>query len=79
MTLQEMTQPPAAASAGPERWIRLPSRGYCPSCGLSRSHLFELIQAGKVRSVSLRKPGNIRGPRLIWLPSVFKYIEDAGK
>lgn len=76
MTVTAMTQPPAAESAGQvERWIRLPKKGYCPFCGLSRSHLFTLIQEGKVKSRSLRKPGNTRGPRLIYLPSVFEYIE----
>lgn len=43
MTVQ-VTQPPAAESAGTtDRWIRLPKKGYCPFCGLSRSHLFALI------------------------------------
>jgi rubredoxin len=76
MSLQEMTQPPAAASAGAsDRWIRLPRRGYCPHCGLSRSHLHALTKDGAIRSVSLKKPGNVKGPRLIWLPSVFAWIE----
>lgn len=80
MTVQVLTQPPAAESAGTiERWIRLPKKGYCPLCGLSRSHLFALIQAGKVKTRSLRKPGNSRGPRLIYLPSVFEYIENEGE
>jgi len=80
MTGQILTQPAAAESAEHvERWIRLPKRGYCPFCGLSRSHLFTLIQEGKVKSRSLRKPGNTRGPRLIYLPSVFEYIETQGE
>lgn len=61
-----------------ERWIRLPKKGYCEWCGLSRSHLFTLVADGKVRSVSLKKPGNQRGVRLGWLPSVFEYIERVG-
>ena len=68
--------PPASTS---ERWIRLPKSGVCPWCGLSRSHLFELIRTQKVKSVSLRKPGNVKGPRLVWLPSVFQYIEREGQ
>lgn len=71
-TIREAATPPASAA----RWIRIPKKGYCPFCGLSRSHLFTLIQEGKVKSRSLRKPGNTRGPRLIWLPSVFEYIEN---
>jgi rubredoxin len=70
--LQDASQP---ATATNERWIRIPSKGYCPHCGLSRSHFFDLIKENKIRSVSLRKPGNIKGPRLVWLPSVFDYIE----
>jgi rubredoxin len=62
-----------------ERWVRIPSKGYCPWCGLSRSHLFELIRENKIKSRTLRKPGNIRGPRLVWLPSVYSYIENAGQ
>lgn len=62
-----------------ERWIRMPKKGYCDWCGLSRSHLFGLISEGKVRSVSLKKPGNMRGVRLVWLPSVFEYIEQEGE
>jgi hypothetical protein len=74
---------PAALSAGnitgaTERWIRIPSKGYCPNTGLSRSHLFALIAEGEIKSRSLKKPGNTRGPRLVWLPSVFEYIERAG-
>jgi hypothetical protein len=62
-----------------QRWIRLPKKGVCPWCGLSRSHLSELISNNKIRSVTLKKPGNVRGPRLIWLPSVFEYIEQKGQ
>lgn len=68
------TLPTAETSA---RWIRIPSKGYCPYCGLSRSHMFALIAEGKIKSRSLTKPGNTRGPRLVWLPSVFEYIEEA--
>jgi hypothetical protein len=70
---------PAPTDAGKhERWIRIPSKGYCPNTGLSRSHLFQLIAEGKIRSRALVKPGNTRGVRLVWLPSVFEYIENAG-
>ncbi len=62
-----------------ERWIRIPQKGYCEWCGLSRSHLYALVVDEKVRSVSLKKPGNQRGPRLVWLPSVFAYIEREGE
>jgi hypothetical protein len=61
-----------------DRWIRIPSKGYCPNTALSRSHIFQLIAEGKIKSRSLKKPGNTRGPRLVWLPSVLEYIENAG-
>ena len=32
--------------------------------GLSRSHLYKLVEDRKIRSVSIRKPGAIRGRRL---------------
>ena len=58
-----------------EKWIRLPLRGHCPYTGLSRAHFYRLIKSGKIRSANLREPGQIRGVRVVWLPSVFKYIE----
>lgn len=76
-TLQELITAQPAAST--ERWIRIPAKGYCPHTGLSRSMFFELIKDGKIKSRSLRKPGNVKGPRLIWLPSVLEYIEQCGE
>lgn len=35
--------------------------------GLGRSKLWEILQSGKVRSIVLRKPGALRGARLIRL------------
>lgn len=58
-----------------ERWIRLPSKGRCPFTGMSRSKYYQLIQAGQIRSASLREPGKLTGCRLVWLPSVFDFIE----
>ncbi|MEX2606028.1 MAG: hypothetical protein WD708_01680 [Kiritimatiellia bacterium] len=70
---------PTTAGESIARWIRIPSRGYCPHSGLSRSHMFALIAEGKIKSRALVKPGNTRGPRLVWLPSVFEFIEREGK
>ena len=58
-----------------ERWIRLPKKGPCPFCGLSRAHLYQLISQNRIKSASLRQPGNLTGVRLVWLPSVLAYIE----
>jgi hypothetical protein len=41
--------------------------------------LFDLIAKGKVKSANLKKPGNMRGVRLVWLPSVYDYIEREGQ
>jgi len=58
-----------------DRWIRLPVRGYCPYTGLSRGHMYRLIGTGVIRSANIVQPGNVRGVRLVWLPSVLEYIE----
>ena len=58
-----------------ERWIRLPSRGYEPTTGLSRAHIYQLINAGKIKTASLRQPGKLTGVRVVWLKSLMDYIE----
>lgn len=64
-------------------YIRLPTRGLCPFTGLSRSKLYELILASEtnnysppVKSVSLRKKGQIKGTRLIVLQSLLDYLKN---
>jgi hypothetical protein len=55
-------------------WQRLPKpkeRLY----GMSRTTLFELIESGKIRSVVIRKPGAIRGIRLLFMPSLTQYLD----
>ncbi|NCC50978.1 MAG: hypothetical protein EOM20_07145 [Spartobacteria bacterium] len=64
-----------ATGVSPERWIRLPVRGTCPHTGLSRAHFYTLIKEGKIKTANIRKPGNLTGVRLVWLPSVVEYIE----
>lgn len=58
-----------------ERWIRLPTKGRCPDTGLTRAHFYQLINEGKIKTSCLKKPGNLTGVRLVWLPSVLAYIE----
>lgn len=41
---------------------------------LSRSSLYELVAEGKIRSVSVRKRGNVRGKRLFVLDSIRTYL-----
>ena len=63
-------------------FIRLPKSGQrCSLTGLSRSAMNELVLATEsngfkppVRSVSLRKPGNVRGIRLIVTKSLLDYL-----
>jgi len=65
---------PTGAVLQPE-FIRLPkSGGQCPLTGLRRSQLYILINEGKVRSISLRKRGHLRGTRLIVVDSLRGYL-----
>lgn len=67
-------------------WIRLPRKGHrCPYSGLSRSSLNELILPNKenggkpaVKSVCLRKRGQLRGTRLINYDSLMEHIGKQG-
>jgi len=43
--------------------------------GIKRTHLFQLIAEGKIKSVSLRKRGNARGIRIISCDSVRTMLE----
>ena len=77
------TTAPASVTAflpQPE-FIRLPKRGQCPITGLSRSKIYDLISPNEgndfkppVKSVSLRKPGQIKGTRLVVLQSLLDYL-----
>jgi hypothetical protein len=44
-------------------------------CGLSRTTLLELSEAGNIRTVAIRKPGAIKGIRLVHMPSLYTYLE----
>lgn len=56
-------------------WIRSPKIGPEHYSGFSRAKLYDLAQHGKIRSVSIREPGQIKGTRLFNLPSILRYIE----
>lgn len=60
---------------GTERWIRIPAKGVEPHTGLHRSFIYGLLAAGSIRTASIRKPGALKGVRLVWLPSLLAYIE----
>ena len=62
-------------------FIRPPKLGLCPITGLSRSKIYDLISPNEgngfkppVKSVSLRKPGQTKGTRLIVLQSLLAYL-----
>ena len=57
-----------------EGWRRMPKpKGRL--CGLSRTTLLELKEAGHIRSVVIRKPGAVRGIRLIYMPSLMQFLD----
>lgn len=73
--LQERTTTPVRAGAItkaiPEfgRW-----RDVEHHFGIKRGTLYNLLKAGHVRSVSLRKPGQKFGCRLFFLPGIAEYL-----
>jgi hypothetical protein len=42
--------------------------------GITRSMAYLLIDEGKIKSVSLRRPGNVKGVRLVHVASVREYL-----
>lgn len=64
-------------------WGPVPREGeLCPYSGLSRTCILELIHARKsnkftppVKSVMVRITGNIRGRRLVSIPSLLSFLE----
>jgi hypothetical protein len=63
-------------------WIRLPlPRGRCPYTGLARTTLDQLVERskGEVKTVLLKKPGALRGVRLIHLGSLQSHLTALAK
>ncbi len=56
-------------------WVRAPKTGPEFFSGFSRAKLYQLAAEGKIRSVSIREPGAIKGTRLFHLGSILAYIE----
>ncbi len=56
-------------------WIRCPVRGPERFTGFSRAKLYQLDQARRIRSVSIREPGALRGVRFFHLGSILAFIE----
>ena len=55
-------------------WVRMPKPKQ-RLCGLSRTTILELSEAGCIRTVAIRKPGAIKGIRLVYIPSLLGYLE----
>lgn len=68
-TIQAIT--PAAVSAAPEF---ADHRGARALFGLSRASLYRLNEDGKIKSVSLRNRGALRGRRLFDCDSIRRFI-----
>ena len=63
------------AAANEIEWIRLPRPGEQePRTGLTRSVLSRLCAEGKVKSITLRERGKMRGVRLVSLESLLSYL-----
>jgi len=58
-----------------ERWERLPTKAGERLQGMSRATIYNLIDAGLIKSASIKQPGKLTGIRVIWLPSLLEYIE----
>jgi len=65
-------------SNGRPVWIRSPKRGVEFYTGFSRAKLYELAGAGKIKSVSIREPGQVKGTRLFLLQSILDFISSCG-
>ncbi len=69
------TEPPRVAEKPEAEFVSLPGPGKrCPISGLSRSMLYQLGSLGKIRMISLRREGNLRGKRLISVESLRHYL-----
>jgi hypothetical protein len=60
-------------------WARMPSAGRTGKPGgrlrgLSRTTLLELDQMGLIKVIAIRKPGAAKALRLVFLPSVDRYL-----
>jgi|SRR5665647_801150 len=68
---KELLQPQAN---GKPEWIRSPKNGVEFYTGFSRARLYQGATDGEFRSVSIRKPGMVKGTRLFHLQSILDFI-----
>jgi len=55
-------------------WIRSPKTGPEHYSGFTRAKLYELAGEDKIRSVSIRAPGQVKGVRLFHLASILDFV-----
>jgi hypothetical protein len=55
-------------------WIRSPKSGPEHYSGFTRAKLYQLAGERRIRSVSIREPGQVKGVRLFHLASVLDFI-----
>ena len=61
-------------SNGRPEWVRPPKNGVEFYSGFSRARLYQGAADGDFRSVSIRKPGQVKGTRLFHLQSILDFI-----
>jgi hypothetical protein len=61
-------------SNGRPEWVRPPKHGLEFYSGFSRARLYQGAKDGDFRSVSIRKPGQVKGTRLFHLQSILDFI-----
>jgi hypothetical protein len=59
-----------------EQWVRMPKPGG-RLLGLSRTTLLELAERQEIKIANIRKPGSVKGIRLVWMPSLCEFLERA--
>jgi len=55
-------------------YVRAPKAGPEHYTGFTRAKLYELAGDGKIRSVSIREPGQVKGVRLFHLGSILDFV-----
>ena len=73
MTVNHIHTKPESANALEPSWIRIPEA--VRVSGLSRSKIYELMKAGRLRNSSFAEEGQTRGTRLVSYASLMHLIE----
>jgi hypothetical protein len=74
----EYSMPGVSIVPPTDEWARMPTpKGRL--CGLSRTTLLELHRLGHIKMAVIRRPGAIKGIRLVYLPSLYAYLDGLAK